>query len=447
MGGSSSKPTEIKTDYSNAQFSASEVERQIAKASSKLKDETQRAISNTTGFFMPIIWTLVALLVVGIIGFAIYYFVALSTNTLPDNLKPPTLKIFSAKTSTVSTTSNSPSAIDVTNILNNQVKQDSLFIPPSISKSLHGTEDPNSVLTIEYQFSDDNISRTVVKKDNEPAFISLANRDGNSGAGPVSQSGPVSPSPYSSTNKPGPTFFSRLQSLFSSDNSGDQLPYAKDATSLSSIPSGNAPLSDGSDGAYGMQFWMYIKDWNTNFGKEKHVLSRSDSSNVSIMNPSITLHPTENTMKISISVFPSGDSSSKLEPAPVGHSSSTDDVFICEIPDIPLQSWISVSLTLFSRNLDVYINGKLVKSCLLSGVPKKALGDIVMNKDGGFSGYVCGFYHYPRMLVPSDAQAFFNAGTSCSSSTAPSAAAKATGYGLKFGIYDATGKVVNQYTF
>jgi hypothetical protein len=70
-----------------------------------------------------------------------------------------------------------------------------------------------------------------------------------------------------------------------------------------------------------------------------------------------------------------------------------------------------------------------------------------MNKDGGFSGYVCGFYHYPRMLVPSDAQTFFNAGTSCSSSTAPSAAAKATGYGVKFGIYDATGKVVNQYTF
>jgi hypothetical protein len=433
MGGTSSKPVTIATDYSQAQFSASDVERQMALASAKLKEETANAISATSGFFMPIVWTLVALLVLGIIGFVIYYFVSLSAGTLPDALKPPMMNV---------THASSANGTDITSLVVGRVVADSLYIPASVSKNLIGTEDPNSIITINYSFSDDNVPRTLVVKDTDPVSISLANRSGLLTG--TSQQKPVSP--YGST-KSGPTFFSKLRSMFSSGNSGDQLPYAKDATSVSSVPAGNAPLSDGADGAYGMQFWMYVKDWNTNFGKEKHILSRSDVTNSSIMNPNITLHPTENTMRVSISVFPTGDASSKTEPAPAGHSGSTDDVFSCEVPGIPLQSWVSVSLTVFSRNLDIYINGKLVKSCLLSGVPKKALGDIIMNKDGGFSGYVCGFYHYPRMLVPADAQAFFSAGTSCSSTTAPTALTKASGYGVKFGVYDATGKVINQYVF
>jgi len=194
-----------------------------------------------------------------------------------------------------------------------------------------------------------------------------------------------------------------------------------------------------------MQFWMYIKDWNHNFGKDKFIVSRNDSTNSNINNPEVSLHPTDNTLKISISIFPESNNASKTEPAPAGHSGATDDVFICEIPDIPLQAWTSVSLTVFSRNLDVYLNGKLVKSCFLSGVPKPASGDIVLNKNGGFSGYLCSFYHYPRMLVPSDAQTFFGQGTSCTAATDPSAATKVTGYGFKFGIYDAAGKEINQY--
>jgi hypothetical protein len=149
-----------------------------------------------------------------------------------------------------------------------------------------------------------------------------------------------------------------------------------------------------------------------------------------------------------VSIFPSSEGGSgKSEPAPAGHSGSSDDVFVCEVPNIPLQAWFSVSITVFERNLDVYIDGKLVKSCFLPGVPKPAVGDIQISKDGGFSGYMCGFNHYPRMLTPDDAIAFFTAGTPCSSQTGPSATAAATGYSVKFGVYDTVGKEVQEYTF
>ncbi len=248
-----------------------------------------------------------------------------------------------------------------------------------------------------------------------------------------------------------PPLFSKLTSFVTgSDSSGDLLSSLHDATTSMSIPGTSAPLSNQSQGAYGMQWWMFVKDWNYGYGKEKSVLIRPDPTNNAVMNPSISLHPTDNTLKVSVSVFPTNDSASKTEPAPAtGSGSSTDDVFVCEVPNIPLQSWFSVSTTVFGKNLDIYIDGKLVKSCMLPGVPKPAIGDISVSPNGGFSGYMCNIYHYPRMLTPADAMTFYSAGSSCSKDVSSSGVTSSglTGYSVKFGVYDTLGKQIQQYTF
>jgi hypothetical protein len=51
------------------------------------------------------------------------------------------------------------------------------------------------------------------------------------------------------------------------------------------------------------------------------------------------------------------------------------------------------------------------------------------------------------MLTPSDASSFYSAGTSCKTSTGPTAASNATGYSVKFGVYDTVGKKIQEYTF
>jgi hypothetical protein len=146
-------------------------------------------------------------------------------------------------------------------------------------------------------------------------------------------------------------------------------------------------------------------------------------------------------MKISVSIFPSSSDSSKTEPAPAGHSGSTDDVYICEVPNIPLQTWIAVGITVSTRNLDIYMNGKLVKSCFLSGVPKPVSGSVTLNTDGGFSGWMCGFYHYDKMLVPSDTQSFYGSGVPCN------VPGTSSNYKVTFGIHDTKGEVVSKYMF
>ena len=255
------------------------------------------------------------------------------------------------------------------------------------------------------------------------------------------------PSAVSSKKPVKSPLLGNIFSMFGS-GSGNMISSLHDATTTTTISAASAPLSSENQGNYGSQWWMFVKDWNYGYGKDKSVVYRSDAVSSSVANPNVSLHPTDNTLKVSVSIFPSSEGGSgKSEPAPAGHSGSSDDVFVCEVPNIPLQAWFSVSITVFERNLDVYIDGKLVKSCFLPGVPKPAVGDIQISKDGGFSGYMCNFNHYPRMLTPDDAIAFFTAGTPCSSQTGPSATAAATGYSVKFGVYDTVGKEVQEYTF
>jgi len=269
-------------------------------------------------------------------------------------------------------------------------------------------------------------------------------------AAPAAPGAPAAPAP----DKPGvgetaspPPLLSKLYSSVFGNSSGNLAPSFHDATTSTTIRGNLAPLSAERDGGYGMQWWMYVKDWNYGYGKSKTVVKRPDSTNGSIANPHISLHPTDNSLEISVSVYPATEGGSgKAEPAPAGHSGSTDDVFVCSVPNIPLQTWFSVSVTVFGRNLDVYIDGKLVKSCFLSGVPKPAVGDIQLTPDGGFSGRICQFYHYPKMLTPSDALTFWSAGTSCRNQTA-TGKSSATGYSVKFGVYDSIGKEVQEYTF
>ena len=237
-------------------------------------------------------------------------------------------------------------------------------------------------------------------------------------------------------------------SIFSSGSSGSLI-QPQDASTGSSVPASKAPISKEGDGAYSMQWWMYVKDWNYGFGKKKAIIKRADPTNPSVLNPSVSLHPTDNSLQVSVSVFPSSEGSTgKTEPAPAGHSGATDDVFVCEVPNIPLQTWFSVSVSVFGRNLDIYVDGKLVKSCFLPGVPKPAVGDIQVTPEGGFSGQVCDLTHYPRMLAPADALNFWSSGSSCQSSGAGSVApSKSSGYAVKFGVYDSTGKEVQEYAF
>lgn len=211
----------------------------------------------------------------------------------------------------------------------------------------------------------------------------------------------------------------------------DQAPTAVDAKVGSTVPS----IVSGSNTS--LQFWMYIKDWGYKFGQPKPVISQTSSTNPGTSVPAVTLHPTDNSLQVAISLYPSGTNVNTVN---VG--SGTMQVVTVE--NVPLQSWFAVSITVHGRNVDIYINGRLQKSQVLDGVPMPASGKLIIGGGGGFGGSVCTVHSSSTKIDSSDAGAFFGAGTACSSST-PSAASELSnlslfGYTFVFGVKDSAGK-------
>jgi len=229
-------------------------------------------------------------------------------------------------------------------------------------------------------------------------------------------------------------------SILGSPTVPDQAPLPLDGKTRKVISAASAPITQGADNS--VQFWMYIKDWDYQFGEKKSILYRQDATTATIRNPDISLHPTDNSLDVAVSIF-SGDASD---------TSSTGDTYTCTVENVPLQTWFSVSVAVFQRNLDVYINGKLVKSCVLPGVPRPAAGDIIIGDAQGFSGSVCNVHAYPNMITPSDASAFFSAGTNCASFAQPGSTNTTTkgssltlfGYTFTFAVRDSSGKIISE---
>lgn len=236
--------------------------------------------------------------------------------------------------------------------------------------------------------------------------------------------------------------------LFDAKSSGDKTPAPVDGKTKTVIPSGEIPIGAGAD--YGIQYWMYISNWDYRFGQDKDVLKRVASNDPKIVGPRIYLAPTENTLHVQVSLYPTNQQAGSAQPG----VSSTGDSFTCSVENVPLQSWFAVSVTVFQRNLDIYINGRLVKSCVLPGIPKPALGDVVLNDNGGFAGSICNVNGYSTMLNPDDAKSFHAKGTTCAP---PAEAGKVAvdkdsilitlfGYTFRFSTLSKEGKELSSYT-
>ena len=83
----------------------------------------------------------------------------------------------------------------------------------------------------------------------------------------------------------------------------------------------------------------------------------------------------------------------------------TDVSKYCDISNLPIQKWITLTLVMFLGQLDVYIDGKLIRSC--SGMNPKHYGTpITINPQ--FKGNIKNFQYFNHTLNAIDVQALYN---------------------------------------
>ena len=83
------------------------------------------------------------------------------------------------------------------------------------------------------------------------------------------------------------------------------------------------------------------------------------------------------------------------------------------ITDLPLHKWVNVIIRISKQNnLDVYINGLLVKRHILSGVPRQNYGDVYVAMNGGFDGNISDLRYFEKAIGTSKIQSLLKKGPS-----------------------------------
>ncbi len=72
------------------------------------------------------------------------------------------------------------------------------------------------------------------------------------------------------------------------------------------------------------------------------------------------------------------------------------------VEDIPLNKWFNLIIRCQNTTMDIYMNGLVVKSYELHGVPKQNYGDVYVGANGGFSGNLSDLKYYSYALGTSE---------------------------------------------
>jgi len=150
--------------------------------------------------------------------------------------------------------------------------------------------------------------------------------------------------------------------------------------------------------SYTYSIWIYINSWQYQYGTIKPIFYRSASAektpNPTTMLPELSLGGTTNDISIGVGI----------QGTPASSETWT-------VSNIPLQKWCNITITTTTRAVDTYIDGKLVNTHTLPGVPiTSENANIHLTPNGGFDGEIAKFRYYSRTINPREAYEIYREG-------------------------------------
>ena len=174
-----------------------------------------------------------------------------------------------------------------------------------------------------------------------------------------------------------------------------------DASSLETNGTGAPPTN------FTYSIWFFINDFTYQYGVNKPIFVRNTSASVDASHnsindisgvgpcPTVYLGATENTISTAITYM----------------SDTSNNLYICDVPNVPIQKWVNFVIVVYGRTLDSYIDGKLVRTCLLPNIAEVATDSpIVVTPQGGFDGWTAKFQYFASALNPQEVYNIYTAG-------------------------------------
>lgn len=179
-----------------------------------------------------------------------------------------------------------------------------------------------------------------------------------------------------------------------------------------------APLYEG--GEFTISTWIYISDWHHRANKNKAILrigGKTDQSSSAATNfdtirmylgaVTPTLHVRLDSKNRDVSSTDKGDSldtstyTMTYDNVQTG-SGLLDSTRTCDIREIPMQRWVNIAVAVNGKTVDVYIDGKLSRSCVLPNpfkVDSSGYTGVALEKEG-FGGQIANMIMYDTALNP-----------------------------------------------
>lgn len=169
---------------------------------------------------------------------------------------------------------------------------------------------------------------------------------------------------------------------------------------------------------YSISCWINIADYTKGYGSLKNILVRTGTmanpiqptdskdilgaTNCQVQSPGIYLDATTTNLRVFTSVMdPNNGGKVKCPPEE------------CVIRNIPLNKWVHIVYVLNSNNVDVYINGKLERSCVLNGIPyQNDFNSLYLLNGPSYNGKLAQVQYFTEAITPGTVLQLYNKGPS-----------------------------------
>jgi hypothetical protein len=170
-------------------------------------------------------------------------------------------------------------------------------------------------------------------------------------------------------------------------------------------------------GEFTLNGWIYINDYAVRRGLNKHVFSLGGDGFLTL---AVYLGPYKNSLQVRVTTEDSATTKSPLTTTALStifntsqtDSSLTDTTAPCDISSIDLQKWVQVTVALNNKICDVYIDGKLARSCILPSFYRVNRNNFKFTACdfNGFGGFVSNTSLYNYALNPEQVWKLYMAG-------------------------------------
>tara|TARA_B100000902_G_scaffold400058_1_gene475340 strand:+ start:10209 stop:10973 length:765 start_codon:yes stop_codon:yes gene_type:complete len=153
-----------------------------------------------------------------------------------------------------------------------------------------------------------------------------------------------------------------------------------------------------SGGAHTYSFWMYVSQWEMTQDKPKYIFRREHIGN----NLNVALGDSNNELQIWLS----NSNGARIPRSSCELGLDNDDTH--RLINLPLQAWNHITLTIWEKTLDLYLNGKLTRTFILAQPVQSNnagsfyMGSLSANNERTVNGFVSRFKYFTRVLSPRD---------------------------------------------